>query len=252
MLCQPIRISNTPYEFVARSAYRAMFFEGDEDCGVASQEFTDALMLIDDTKNWPSNYWVGGYVLIVEGPGAGEIKLITSSDDVSILVSPAFTVKPTEKSRYVLVQNSKMWVYPVGEAAITCPRKILGDDAYKSHQRDCQVKINSIKSSLSSGLNSPDYVRIPALFQNIDPTFAHMPGMVNMLVIGNRAIIAKPFGPWDNGMDVFEYDVSEKLYDIGIWVNFVDDWNTYHSGEGEIHCGTNVKRTPHNTNWWEH
>ena len=34
-----------PYEFVARSAHKAMFFEGDEDCGVASQKFTDAVLV---------------------------------------------------------------------------------------------------------------------------------------------------------------------------------------------------------------
>ncbi|MEW5818431.1 MAG: protein-arginine deiminase family protein [Spirochaetota bacterium] len=32
---------------------------------------------------------------------------------------------------------------------------------------------------------------------------------------------------------------------------FIDDWNTYHNEEGEIHCGTNVKRTPPGVKWWE-
>jgi hypothetical protein len=33
-------------------------------------------------------------------------------------------------------------------------------------------------------------------------------------------------------------------------IKFVDDWDVYHAHEGEIHCGSNVKRTPLN-NWWE-
>ena len=31
---------------------------------------------------------------------------------------------------------------------------------------------------------------------------------------------------------------------------WVDDWDIYHMGLGEVHCGTNVIRTP-NANWWE-
>jgi len=34
-------------------------------------------------------------------------------------------------------------------------------------------------------------------------------------------------------------------------VHFIDDWNEYHCYYGEIHCGTNVKRTPPTVNWWE-
>jgi len=32
---------------------------------------------------------------------------------------------------------------------------------------------------------------------------------------------------------------------------FIDDWDSYYMWYGEIHCGTNVKRTPPSINWWE-
>jgi hypothetical protein len=35
-------------------------------------------------------------------------------------------------------------------------------------------------------------------------------------------------------------------------VIFVDNWRYYHALEGEVHCGTNVKRQPHSVNWWEY
>lgn len=56
-------------------------------------------------------------------------------------------------------------------------------------------------------------------------------------------------------MDIFEAFVAVKLRNIGLTVHFVDDWEWYHSAEGEIHCGTNVKRTPpeltHPQRWWD-
>jgi protein-arginine deiminase len=31
---------------------------------------------------------------------------------------------------------------------------------------------------------------------------------------------------------------------------FLDDWDVYHMGLGEVHCGSNVKREAPRT-WWE-
>jgi hypothetical protein len=49
------------------------------------------------------------------------------------------------------------------------------------------------------------------------------------------------------------------LDDIGLTVHWIDDWDTYHRQAGEIHCGTNVVRTPAEAapsysgpQWWDH
>ncbi len=52
----------------------------------------------------------------------------------------------------------------------------------------------------------------------------------------------KPYGPQDNGSDVLESDVRGSS---------VDDWDYYHTNAGEVHCGTNAKRSISITNWWE-
>ncbi|HWN44013.1 MAG TPA: protein-arginine deiminase family protein [Thermoanaerobaculia bacterium] len=31
----------------------------------------------------------------------------------------------------------------------------------------------------------------------------------------------------------------------------MDDYDTYHVLEGEVHCGTNTRRAAHATPWWE-
>ncbi len=80
---------------------------------------------------------------------------------------------------------------------------------------------------------------------------ADVPGMVNMLILNSTVAIANPNGPGDvNGGDIFKKDVEARLN--WLTVHFVDNWHYYHALEGEVHCGTNVKRIPHSKNWWDH
>ena len=76
-------------------------------------------------------------------------------------------------------------------------------------------------------------------------------------MLNNTVAIAKPFGPKDkNGDDAFEVCVEKAFnpnpLDKKYNVIFVDNWRYYHALEGEVHCGTNVKRQPHSVNWWEY
>ena len=74
------------------------------------------------------------------------------------------------------------------------------------------------------------------------------------MVVSPWVFVPKPFGPRDGQGDVFENYVSGEFADKlpGAGVIFLDDWNTYHRMEGEIHCGTNAKRTPPpDVKWWE-
>jgi protein-arginine deiminase len=64
--------------------------------------------------------------------------------------------------------------------------------------------------------------------------------------------------PEDN-VDLFEACTQVQLEDIGVTVHWVDDWDMYHRRTGEIHCGTNVVRTPPEAApnysgpyWWDH
>lgn len=69
------------------------------------------------------------------------------------------------------------------------------------------------------------------------------------LVVNGKVIAPKPFGPKNaSGQDAFEAIMMDR---IGNNVSFIDDWSTYHLAYGEVHCGTNVKRTPPAVNWWD-
>jgi len=41
----------------------------------------------------------------------------------------------------------------------------------------------------------------------------------------------------------------DALMPEGLETWYLDDWYVYHEGVGEIHCGTNTRRTPID-DWW--
>ncbi len=60
---------------------------------------------------------------------------------------------------------------------------------------------------------------------------------------------------WEDNVDIFEAYMEVQLRHLGLTVHFVDDWDWYHAGEGEIHCGTNARRLPpeltRSARWWD-
>jgi protein-arginine deiminase (PAD) len=220
-------------------------------------------------------------------------------------------------------------------------------------------RLTPIKERLKTGLNlaDADIIEIPVLFDTLAHgtvsqlgtiidvagadavlrTVAFTPGMVNMLVVDNHAMVPRPFGPrmktadvvsiltavglstanaarvspleghwfwvpkgqpllslevifgvpaatisshasnsgkfdgagkvknhWDkiwipeDNVDLFEAHLQLSLEDIGVTVHWLDDWDLYHTLDGEVHCGTNVVRTPPEAasgysgpHWWD-
>jgi hypothetical protein len=143
-------------------------------------------------------------------------------------------------------------------AILGCPRYFLTVDWWKDFNDACQAKVDACKAVLA-GHNLPiTYVKIPSLWHPQSMTYtggdpvnaqAWMSNMTNSLVIGDRIVMAKPYGPRDaSGADIIEENVKDKL--TGFNVQFIDDWE-YNSRGGEIHCGTNAKRAPPTQNWWQ-
>lgn len=56
-------------------------------------------------------------------------------------------------------------------------------------------------------------------------------------------------------VDIYEAYVKVRLSALGLQPFFVDNWAWYHSKDGELHCGTKVRRKPHvpdaGSRWWE-
>jgi len=122
-------------------------------------------------------------------------------------------------------------------------------------QRNRQATIDAVRQQMKNGLGiaEADIVDVPALFEKDSGGrgVAHMPNMVNALVLGSHFITSDPFGPVDGGVDQFKAPIVSALTAIGMVVDFVDDWYPYHQWLGEVHCGTNAIRTPPAESWWE-
>jgi protein-arginine deiminase len=102
------------------------------------------------------------------------------------------------------------------------------------------------------GLEEEDIIDLPALFREENGRAkGFFPNMVNMLVLKQQLAIPKPFGPKIDHHCQFEAYVKQVLEPLSLVCHFIDDWNPYFLGGGEIHCGTNSSRQPFAQKWWE-
>jgi protein-arginine deiminase len=115
-------------------------------------------------------------------------------------------------------------------------------DEHKSEQQSHQDNdISPIEIQLCGVLPSANFVRVPSFYRN-DPATAWLPAMVNLLNAGTL-IIPEPF------VSQTDSNFNNKFKTLS--GTYLDDWYFYHTGDGEIHCGTNAKRDPGSfKTWW--
>ena len=113
-----------------------------------------------------------------------------------------------------------------------------------------------------AGVTDEDILWLPGLFE-VTPqcggaTAALIPGMANLIVANvadepTKIFLADPFlrqNDNDQSSDPMIERVTE-LFPPDFEMHFVDDFYVYHLGLGEVHCGTNVVRTPV-SGWADH
>ncbi len=102
---------------------------------------------------------------------------------------------------------------------------------------------------------------MPGLFETASgcggTTAALIPGMANLVVANFEGeavelFMADPFlreDIGDQGADGMT-PAARGVFPDDMNVNVIDDFWVYHFGLGEVHCGSNVVRTPV-TDWWK-
>lgn len=76
------------------------------------------------------------------------------------------------------------------------------------------------------------------------------PGTINGVVLSDSQYVApNPWGPIIDGKDVLATAVSAVYAKVNYNVNYIDDWFSHHTGQGEVHCGSNTVREVTAT-WW--
>ncbi|MHC5211059.1 MAG: protein-arginine deiminase family protein [Planctomycetota bacterium] len=142
-----------------------------------------------------------------------------------------------------------------GQGDETTVDGLLNWSAFVAYNQACQASIDGVRQQVLDGfsLDPADVIDVPALFWTGGGTgraIAHMPNMVNALVVGDRVITSDPFGPQVGGVDAFAQPLIDALSPLGLHVDLVDDWYPYHEWWGEVHCGTNARRDPPAIPWW--
>lgn len=161
-----------------------------------------------------------------------------------------------------------------GKVAVTSDRfsnfgtvaSLLADKTIVARNTAAAARIDAALKGVmaQAGLTSADIIRVPVIFrmdvkteENPDPQPAQssrltamLPSAINGVVLGQgRYLAPKQFGPVIGGRDVFADAVTKAYKAAGVGVTWIDS-SVYHTGGGEIHCGTNVVRIP-TTPWWK-
>jgi protein-arginine deiminase len=131
------------------------------------------------------------------------------------------------------------------------------------------------------GLENEDIILVPALWMlDVDAALALIPNMVNLAVFNQHLLISDPFFRTpDDGVSQeedlnanWQLDPGEDLdgdglltthrdplieylrarLPAGLTPHFLDNWKDYHLAGGEVHCASNILRTPRDDLfWWE-
>lgn len=141
--------------------------------------------------------------------------------------------------------------------------ELVEDAALWEYNADLQVNyldpnLEIFKREL--GLDEADIVRIPAVFEESrmcsGGALSLIPGTANLAVadLGDgetHVFLADPFLREDDGDQAADPLIAEvaRLLPASLTLHWVDDWETYHLAWGEVHCGSNVQRTPLGE-WW--
>jgi protein-arginine deiminase len=139
-------------------------------------------------------------------------------------------------------------------------------------QRHLDANLQTLLSEIP--LDPSDIIRIPTLFRDsnfpfdmsqginglpgrVSPTLAgerklmsFFPASINGIVLGERYIGPRSWGPVVNGTDVLAKAVEGAYARAGMSVRWIDDFLSHHVWGGEVHCGSNTLRQT-DLVWWE-
>ncbi|MCP4807494.1 MAG: hypothetical protein GY913_19895 [Proteobacteria bacterium] len=141
--------------------------------------------------------------------------------------------------------------------------ELVNDNHLRNYNEDVQDildgQLEEFKVEL--GLTDEDITLVPGLFEEVswcgNTGVAIVPGMANLIVADDKNGDTTLFvpDPWVRRSntsaddDPMAQDFASRMPDE-LNVVFLDDWDVYHLGMGEVHCGSNVIRTPAENAWW--
>ena len=129
---------------------------------------------------------------------------------------------------------------------------------FRAAQRRVQRRLDQIRVTLVGGLAPARTIRVPTLFTTATDARAYLPNAVNALIANGKYIAPQQFAPTLNPADgdFLEKQIADLVgaaFGGAGNVVFVDDFENYFLNGGDVHCGTNVRRTIVNPPpaWWD-
>lgn len=171
-------------------------------------------------------------------------------------VNAAYAIIDAMPSSTVLTRYGADHGYPTAGA-------LAGDAALRALNADIQTDyLDPITAKFKAelGLTDDDIIKLPSLFETVGGcggrVAALIPGMANLVVANvdgqtTHVFTADPFFRPSGASQATDPLITAftGASPAGLTFHYVDDWNVYHLGLGEVHCGTNVRRTPV-AQWW--
>lgn len=199
-------------------------------------------------SDWLSVGHIDEFMTFVPSPTAKGFKLLLASPDKTYNILKRLREKGHDQ---VLLRQGKRFSKRPADISMS---EILDNDKLIEQNHRFQEYINWNRQVLKQelDLSDEDIIELPALFEEDRDKRAEtfFPNMVNMIVLKQHLGIPKPFGPKVDNQCQFEAYVKGVLEPLGLFCHFIDDWEPYFLGRGEIHCGTNTRRQPFPQKWW--
>uniref|UniRef100_A0A8C4YQD0 protein-arginine deiminase n=1 Tax=Gopherus evgoodei TaxID=1825980 RepID=A0A8C4YQD0_9SAUR len=197
-------------------------------------------------SDWLSVGHVDEFLSFVPAPGRQGFQLL--------LASPSACYKLFREKQEEGYGEARLFEGRILETVTTTTiDEILANETLRRENDYVQSCIDWNRDILKQelGLSEKDIIDLPQLFTVIKKeASAFFPDMVNMIVLGKHLGIPKPFGPMVDGRCCLEEKVRSLLEPLGLTCTFINDFFTYHTLLGEVHCGTNVRRKPFSFKWW--
>jgi hypothetical protein len=258
---------------------RVLFHSGGKEAA-GTVEKAGARYIEDASGTFGKGKW--RYIRIFAGTGGGQIALIrkvegdrATIDKVWLARGPSASIAvryaregicdsmpiwfrvPDNTSRYVVVEDSKMWLDGRGDEfpAVITAGELAADSLLKRHEKIFSKKIfgrGGVCRTLSGalGIDEDRISRLPVLMSADEKggDAAYLtPNPVNLVIINGDVIILRPFGPRcnpsDGASDVFLRSWLAALTARGIEAHVLDGWDSLHRSWGGARCGTNVVRS---------
>ena len=144
-----------------------------------------------------------------------------------------------------------------GRELETTVAELLADEDLIAYNDGAQARIDEVRDQLAAEmeLDDEDFIELPVLYEprfydGLDLGRAFSPGMQNVIVAGSTLFVPDPEGPEHLGKDVWQHAATTNLAPLGLAVEYVDVFESYHLLGGEAHCGANVERAPYVAQWW--